>query len=190
MGKGSWRCLTLVQWFLKNRSDLARTVTMMECSQAPLAGRRAPSGPRLHEHLAKAARHASSHPGHGPSKLYQFAIPSCERLKALLDKLFDPGEFLSAFGIRSLSRYHEQHPYVWTTRTGTELRVSYSPAESPSRLFGGNSSWRGPVWMPTNFLIVESLERFSNFYGDTLQVEYPTHSGKRWPQSASISGRA
>ena len=113
MGKGSWRCLTLVQWFLKNRSDLARTVTMMECSQAPLAGRRAPSGPRLHEHLAKAARHASSHPGHGPSKLYQFAIPSCERLKALLDKLFDPGEFLSAFGIRSLSRYHEQHPYVW-----------------------------------------------------------------------------
>ena len=91
--------------------------------------------------------------------------------------MLDETEFLGDFGIRALSKYHEQHPFELKV-DGAALSVEYSPAESPIPLFGGNSNWRGPIWMPPNYLIIESLQRFHHYYGDDFKVEYPTHSGK------------
>jgi hypothetical protein len=89
----------------------------------------------------------------------------------------DEREFLSPHGIRSLSRVHEAHPYVLSAG-GERWEVRYVPAESDSGLFGGNSNWRGPVWMPVNYLLMEALERYHHFYGDSLRVECPTGSGR------------
>ncbi len=89
----------------------------------------------------------------------------------------DEGEFLSDFGIRSLSRIHKDRPYVCSAG-GVPQRVDYEPGESTSALFGGNSNWRGPIWFPVNYLLVEALERYHHFYGDTLRVECPTGSGQ------------
>ena len=99
------------------------------------------------------------------------------RMKMILKRMLDETEFLSDFGVRSLSKFHEQHPYEFYAN-GQVLSVQYSPAESPIPLFGGNSNWRGPVWFPANFLIIESLERFYHYYGDDFKVEYPTNSGQ------------
>ncbi|HEV8131791.1 MAG TPA: glucosidase [Acidobacteriota bacterium] len=104
------------------------------------------------------------------------AIPSRERLEKVLRYLLDEGEFLSRHGIRSLSRVHKDHPYVLRTDS-EEYRVEYIPGESNTVVFGGNSNWRGPIWFPLNFLLVEALERYHHFYGDTLRVECPTGSG-------------
>jgi hypothetical protein len=92
--------------------------------------------------------------------------------------MLDEREFLSPFGLRSLSRVHAERPYVFGVG-GEEHRVDYVPAEGRSRLFGGNSNWRGPIWFPLNFLLVEALERYHHFYGDGFTVEYPTGSGER-----------
>ncbi|HYG33932.1 MAG TPA: glucosidase, partial [Clostridia bacterium] len=99
------------------------------------------------------------------------------RMKCLLRRMLDETEFLSDYGVRSLSRYHLEHPYEYWT-SGTRLCVSYEPAESRSGLFGGNSNWRGPVWMPVNYLIIESLQKFHHYYGDDFKIECPTGSGK------------
>lgn len=104
------------------------------------------------------------------------AIPSRQRLERLLACLLDENEFLSPYGIRSLSKFHDQNPYSFFAG-GREHRVEYMPDESDSGLFGGNSNWRGPIWFPLNYLIVESLLRYHHFYGDTLRVECPTRSG-------------
>jgi len=106
------------------------------------------------------------------------AIPSRERLERVLRYVFDEREFLSPYGVRSLSRIYEQHPFVLQAG-GQEHRVSYVPGESDSGLFGGNSNWRGPIWFPTNFLLIEALERYHHFYGDAFTVEFPTGSGRR-----------
>ncbi len=98
------------------------------------------------------------------------------RMKALLRRLLDEDEFLSDFGVRALSRYHAQHPYVFRLDR-EDLTVGYRPAESDTGLFGGNSNWRGPVWFPVNYLIVESLQRFHHYYGDDFRIECPTGSG-------------
>jgi hypothetical protein len=106
------------------------------------------------------------------------AIPSRERLERMLRYVFDENEFLSPYGVRSLSKIHEKQPFVF--RQGSdEYRVGYVPGESDSGLFGGNSNWRGPIWFPTNFLLIEALERYHHFYGDSLLVEFPTGSGRR-----------
>ena len=105
------------------------------------------------------------------------ALPSKERLVRVLRYLLDENEFLSPYGLRSLSRVHKDKPYVLHVN-GEEFRVDYDPAESTSGLFGGNSNWRGPIWFPINFLIVEALERYHQFYGDALKVECPTGSGR------------
>ena len=104
------------------------------------------------------------------------AIPSLERLKKVLRYLLDEEEFLSPFGIRSVSKYHEAHPYIFQAG-GEEHRVDYVPGESNTLLFGGNSNWRGPIWFPVNYLLIEALERYHHFYGDRLKVEFPTGSG-------------
>lgn len=105
------------------------------------------------------------------------AIPSRERLVRMLRYVLDEKEFLSPHGVRSLSRVHADRPFELAAN-GETFRVAYDPAESTSRLFGGNSNWRGPVWFPLNHLLVESLERYHRFYGDGLKVECPTGSGR------------
>ncbi|HWB27327.1 MAG TPA: hypothetical protein VG738_17755 [Chitinophagaceae bacterium] len=99
------------------------------------------------------------------------------RMKKLLVRMLDENEFLSDYGVRALSKYHKDHPYeVWVD--GHKFSVTYTPGESTTGLFGGNSNWRGPIWMPANFLIVESLRRFHYYYGDDFKVECPTGSGE------------
>ena len=100
-----------------------------------------------------------------------------DRLKALLRRMLDPDEFLSDYGVRGLSKFHQKNPYVLRA-DGTEHRVDYEPGESQSGLFGGNSNWRGPVWFPVNYLLIESLQKFHHYHGDAIQVECPTGSGK------------
>ncbi len=92
--------------------------------------------------------------------------------------MLDEKEFLSPYGLRSVSRVHKDHPYVFEA-DGESLRVDYMPGESTMGLFGGNSNWRGPVWFPVNYLLIEALERYHHFYGDQLRVECPTGSGRR-----------
>jgi hypothetical protein len=104
------------------------------------------------------------------------AIPSRSRLERVLRYLFDEDEFLSPFGLRSLSKVHRHTPFRMDYH-GKVFSVSYQPAESASALFGGNSNWRGPIWFPVNFLLIESLEKYHHFYGDELKVELPTGSG-------------
>ncbi|MEK7723608.1 MAG: glucosidase, partial [Acidobacteriota bacterium] len=114
-----------------------------------------------------------------------------ERLERVLKVMLDENEFLSPFGIRALSRYHKDHPYILNVN-GNEHRVDYEPAESSSGLFGGNSNWRGPIWFPVNYLLIESLQKFHHFYGDDLKVECPSGSGNMmnlWEVSQELSQR-
>jgi len=144
------------KWFLENRRDLARHITYLES--------------------------AESH-SHGPHLL--LALPSRHRLERLLRYALDENEFYSPYGIRSLSRIHKARPYVG--RHGDkERQVGYEPGESTSGLFGGNSNWRGPVWFPLNYLLIEALERYQHFYGDSFRVECPTGSGK-WMTFAQVA---
>jgi hypothetical protein len=104
------------------------------------------------------------------------AITRGHRMKCLLRRMLDPEEFLSDYGIRSVSKYHRDHPYRLTVQ-GQEKIVNYEPAESETGIFGGNSNWRGPVWFPINYLLIESLQQFHHYYGDEFKVECPTRSG-------------
>jgi hypothetical protein len=132
-----------MRWFLQNRPDLARYVSLAESDH----------GHRL------------------------LAIPSRDRLERTLRYMLDENEFLSPHGIRSLSQVHREQPFVLAV-DGREYGVHYAPAESDTTLFGGNSNWRGPVWFPVNYLLIEALERYHHFYGDSLRVECPTGSGR------------
>ena len=105
------------------------------------------------------------------------ALVNPERLRRILTKMLDENEFLSPYGIRSLSKFHEQHPYILHVG-GQEHRVDYLPAESNTGMFGGNSNWRGPIWMPVNALIIRALLNFYLYYGDNFKIECPTGSGK------------
>ncbi len=135
------------QWFRQHRKDLATHISHCQKGTA-------------HEHIQRL-----------------LAIPSQERLARMLRYVLDENEFLSPYGIRSLSKFHKDHPYIFEAG-GAEHRVDYEPAESTTGLFGGNSNWRGPVWFPANYLIIEALERYHHFYGDDFKVECPTGSGK------------
>jgi hypothetical protein len=137
-----------LDWFLENRKDLARHISYCNRDR-----------------------------GDGGKGLRLLAIPSRERLQRVLRYMLDESEFLSPGGIRSVSQFHREHPYVFRA-DGAEYRVDYVPAESNTGLFGGNSNWRGPVWFPMNYLLVEALERYDRFYGDGFEVEYPTGSGR------------
>jgi hypothetical protein len=98
-------------------------------------------------------------------------------MKKILARMLDPDEFLSDYGVRALSRHYLEHPYVFAWGT-QRSQVTYTPGESDSGLFGGNSNWRGPIWMPVNYLLIESLRRFDDYYGPGFKVECPTGSGK------------
>jgi hypothetical protein len=114
---------------------------------------------------------------HGVADRGIFALVDPERLRRILSKMLDENEFLSPYGVRSLSKFHEQHPYVFHVN-GQEYRVDYLPAESNSGMFGGNSNWRGPVWVPVNALLIRALLNFYLYYGDGFRIECPTGSGK------------
>ncbi len=138
-----------MNWFLKNRKDLARQITICEKDPAAVDAKK--------------------------SRLL-LAIPSKERLRRVLQRVLDESEFLSDYGLRALSRVHSADPFVFRT-DGQELRVDYVPGESNTGMFGGNSNWRGPIWFPVNYLLVEALERYHHFYGDDFKIECPTGSG-------------
>jgi hypothetical protein len=122
------------------------------------------------------ARHISWCPHSIDEKVSLLALPSRERLQRILRRLLDEKEFLSPFGIRSLSAAHAAAPFVFECH-GERHTVAYAPGESPSGMFGGNSNWRGPVWFPINYLLIEALERYHHFYGDDFTVECPAGSG-------------
>ena len=114
-------------------------------------------------------------PGAGERRL--ISLTRGHRMKCLLRRMLHPDEFLSDYGVRSLSKYHATHPYVLRADDGSERVVNYDPAESQTNIFGGNSNWRGPVWLPINYLLIESLQKFHHYYGDDFKVECPTGSG-------------
>jgi len=136
-----------MNWFLDHRKDLAPLISYMTEKEGDKNG----------HHL--------------------LAVPSKERLVRMLRYMLDESEFLSPFGVRSLSRYHKDQPFIFTAE-GKDYTVKYMPAESTTSLFGGNSNWRGPIWMPLNYLLIEAIERYYHFYGDTLKVECPAGSGQ------------
>jgi hypothetical protein len=122
------------------------------------------------------ARHVSYMDREASGKIRLLSIPSKERLVRVLHCVLDENEFLSPFGVRSLSRIYEKEPYHLEL-DGSRFSIRYEPAESRSDVFGGNSNWRGPIWLPINYLLIEALERYHHFYGDGVQVECPTGSG-------------
>jgi hypothetical protein len=128
--------------------------------------------PDLARHVACGAEHPLSH------RQALLATVPRERLARVLRYLLDESEFFSDFGVRSVSKHHERNPFVLRV-DGRELRLDYTPGEGNSYLFGGNSNWRGPIWFPVNYLLVEALERYHAYYGDTLLVEVPTGSGRK-----------
>ncbi len=112
-----------------------------------------------------------------PDQKHLLSLLRGHRIKRILYRMLDETEFLSPYGVRSLSKFHGKHPYQFKI-DGQLLTVQYTPAESNIPLFGGNSNWRGPIWFAPNFLLIEGLQRFHHYYGDDFKVEYPTNSGK------------
>ena len=136
-----------MEWLIRNRPDLERYISY--CDKSPQGQ---------------------------PPRRRLLAIPSRPRLERLLRLMLDENQFLSPYGVRSLSRWHRENPCV-IHLNGREFRVGYEPGESESGMFGGNSNWRGPVWFPLNYLLIEALQHYHSFYGDDLRVECPTGSG-------------
>jgi len=137
------------EWFLKNRPELAKNISIMMAT---------------HDRQADKAL---------------LAVTSRSKLERILKYVLDENEFLSPYGIRSLSKYHLTHPFS-IYLGGDEHRVAYVPGESDTALFGGNSNWRGPVWFPINFLLLEALQKYHYFFGHTFTIEFPTGSGKKY----------
>jgi hypothetical protein len=128
-------------------------------------------------------------PGEGERRL--LSIVDSEQLRRILKVMLDEKEFLSPYGVRAVSRIHREHPYILRSN-GNEYRVDYEPGESSTGLFGGNSNWRGPIWFPVNFLLIESLQKFHHYLGDDFKVECPTGSGRMmtlWEVAAELSQR-
>ncbi len=142
-----------VEWFIKHRPDLKRNVACMDSS-----------GMKARRLLALCY-------------LTSDRVVESDRFRRILTKLLDESEFLGEYGIRALSRFHAEHPYIFYAG-GQEYRVDYEPAESSTGLFGGNSNWRGPVWFPVNYLLIESLQKFHHYAGNDFKVECPTGSGQ------------
>ncbi len=124
-------------------------------------------------------KHITEHTNPDGSKQWLFALASRERLLKVLRYLLDEKEFLAPHGIRSLSRYHLEHPFSMTV-SGHTYEVRYDPGDSTTSMFGGNSNWRGPIWFPINHLLIEALEGYYDYFGDSLVAEYPTGSGKQY----------
>ncbi len=129
------------------------------------------------EHRPDLTASCASMTEHGSEERILLSVVRPEQLRRVLAYMLDENEFLSPYGIRSVSRYHRENPYTMRAR-GMEHRLDYEPGESRTRLFGGNSNWRGPIWFPINYLILESLKRYHMYFGDAFRIECPTGSGK------------
>ncbi|HZG40007.1 MAG TPA: glucosidase, partial [Nodosilinea sp.] len=156
-----------MEWFIQHRTELKRNVACMETK------------------------------GQGARRMLALCYATLgqveprDRLRRLLEKLLDEAEFLSPYGLRALSKCHAEHPYTFHA-DGQDYQVAYEPAESSSGLFGGNSNWRGPIWWPVNYLIIEALQKFHHYLGDDYQVECPTGSGRwmnLWQVASELSQR-
>src|SRR6202451_635697 len=167
-----------MEWFLKHRPDLAAHISYCKRKPAKSAAANSQSGQQQRGNSQPTGPQPNDGPpGDGAQSGHRLlAIPSRERLLRVLSYLLDENEFLSAYGVRSVSRVHKDKPFVLRT-DGQEQSVDYEPGEATTGVFGGNSNWRGSIWMPINFLLVEALERYHHFYGDDFQVECPTGSG-------------
>lgn len=121
--------------------------------------------------------HATGPGNYGVAERGVLALVNEHRLRKILTKMLDENEFLSPYGIRSLSKFHEDHPYIFHAQ-GQEYRVKYLPAESNTGMFGGNSNWRGPIWLPVNAILIRALQNYYLYYGDNFKIECPTGSGK------------
>jgi hypothetical protein len=130
---------------------------------------------RKPELLANIHPTGAGHSGHNDRNI--FAVVNPERLRRILGRMLDENEFLSPHGIRALSRFHREHPYVLRAG-GQEYSVNYLPAESDTGMFGGNSNWRGPVWMPVNVILIRALLQYYSYHGDSFKIECPTGSGR------------
>jgi hypothetical protein len=140
--------------------------------------------PDMPEHIETTQRSAR-----GVRRL--LSLVSRRQLKRVLERMLDESEFLSSYGVRALSRFHADFPYEVVVNDHVS-RVTYEPAESSTGVFGGNSNWRGPVWFPVNFLLIESLQKFHHYYGEDFKVEFPTRSGNEsdlWQVAGDISRR-
>jgi hypothetical protein len=127
----------------------------------------------------------------GMSERRLLSIANEDQLRSILKYMLDEREFLSPYGIRALSRFHQEKPYALNIN-GTEHRVAYEPGESSTGVFGGNSNWRGPIWFPVNFLLVESLQKFHHYLGNDFTIEFPTGSGNMktlWDVAGELSRR-
>ncbi len=156
-----------MEWFINNRHDLRQNVACMETQ-----------GVGARRLLAICYKP----PGGSEEE---------NKLRRILQKMLDENEFLSPYGIRSVSKYHQYHPYCLKL-AGEEYQIDYEPAESSNAIFGGNSNWRGPIWFPINYLIIESLQKFHYYLGDDFKVEFPTGSGKEmnlWEVAQELSKR-
>jgi hypothetical protein len=143
------------------------------------------------DHRPDLAHNVASMTREGKQERRLLSVLQRDRLIRVLERMLDESEFLSPYGIRSVSKYHEKNPYS-IQLDGHEYSVAYEPAESRTAMFGGNSNWRGPIWFPVNFLIIESLQKFNHYFGEELQVDFPTASGRRlnlWNVAAEISRR-
>jgi hypothetical protein len=143
------------------------------------------------EHRPDLTRNVACMRRAGMAERRLLSIVTADQLRSVLRFMLDENEFLSPFGIRALSRVHRDRPYRLTVN-GHEHRVDYEPAESSTGLFGGNSNWRGPIWFPVNFLIIESLQKFHHYLGPEFKVECPTGSGQMltlWEVAAELSRR-
>jgi Glycosyl hydrolase family 63 C-terminal domain len=138
-----------MRWFIHNRPDLSQHISYLD--------RKTKTGDSCVQRL--------------------LAVPSRERLVRVLRYVLDENEFLSPYGLRSVSRAYAKAPYM-VNLNGRDYKIDYEPGESTNNLFGGNSNWRGPIWMPLNYLLIEALERYHYFYGEDLKVECPVGSGK------------
>ena len=140
--------------------------------------------PELTSHIASLTQ-----TGAGERRL--FSVVNRDRLQSILEKALDEDEFLSPYGIRSLSKYHQDHPYSLTL-DGRNYEISYQPAESATPMYGGNSNWRGPVWFPLNYLLIEALQKFDYYYGHDVKVNFPSGSDQKlnlWEVASELSNR-
>lgn len=156
-----------MEWFINNRPDLRQNVA---CMESPGIGAK-----RLLAICYKP-------PGGGEQQ---------NKLRRILERMLDENEFLSPYGIRSVSKYHQDHPYCLKL-DGEEYNIDYEPAESTNAMFGGNSNWRGPIWFPINYLIIESLQKFHYYLGDDFKIDFPTGSGNKmnlWEVAQELSKR-
>ncbi len=156
-----------MEWFINNRPDLRQNVA---CMESPGIGAK-----RLLAICYKP-------PGGGEQQ---------NKLRRILHTMLDENEFLSPYGIRSVSKYHQEHPYCLKL-DGEEYNIDYEPAESTNAMFGGNSNWRGPIWFPINYLIIESLQKFHYYLGDDFKIDFPTGSGQEmnlWEVAQELSKR-